>query len=144
MTSPSTCSIVGDVVRCVNFAAIKHKDQRRKDAVKTPYINHPIGKATEVKLGQITIFRSCYYTSALTGNYPLASNVLSSKQKKLCTLLKYYAACMSLVTSTILVRERLHCYSSPSPPPKKENKMQLVSMARHKQIKQLCTGKGVF
>lgn len=30
---------------CVNFAAIKHRDQRRLDDVKTPYINHPIGVA---------------------------------------------------------------------------------------------------
>lgn len=29
--------------KCINFAAVKHKDQRRKDAEKTPYINHPIG-----------------------------------------------------------------------------------------------------
>lgn len=28
---------------CVNFAAIKHRHQRRKDPDKTPYINHPIG-----------------------------------------------------------------------------------------------------
>lgn len=28
---------------CVNFAAIKHKNQRRKDPDKTPYINHPVG-----------------------------------------------------------------------------------------------------
>lgn len=26
----------------IDFAAKKHKDQRRKDAAKTPYINHPI------------------------------------------------------------------------------------------------------
>ncbi|XP_026482065.1 guanosine-3',5'-bis(diphosphate) 3'-pyrophosphohydrolase MESH1-like [Ctenocephalides felis] len=32
--------------KCVNFAALKHKDQRRKDAEKTPYINHPIGVAS--------------------------------------------------------------------------------------------------
>lgn len=30
---------------CVNFAAIKHREQRRKDVEKTPYINHPIGVA---------------------------------------------------------------------------------------------------
>lgn len=29
----------------INFAAIKHRDQRRKDDHKTPYINHPIGVA---------------------------------------------------------------------------------------------------
>lgn len=31
--------------KCVDFAAIKHRDQRRKDNVETPYINHPIGVA---------------------------------------------------------------------------------------------------
>lgn len=36
---------LGLVMEAVNFAAIKHKDQRRKDACKTPYINHPIGVA---------------------------------------------------------------------------------------------------
>lgn len=34
---------VFEIIRCSNFAAIKHKDQRRKDEEKTPYINHPIG-----------------------------------------------------------------------------------------------------
>ncbi|XP_075215781.1 metazoan SpoT homolog-1 [Lycorma delicatula] len=33
------------ILRCANFAAVKHKDQRRKNADKTPYINHPIGVA---------------------------------------------------------------------------------------------------
>uniref|UniRef100_A0A1B0D608 Guanosine-3',5'-bis(diphosphate) 3'-pyrophosphohydrolase MESH1 n=1 Tax=Phlebotomus papatasi TaxID=29031 RepID=A0A1B0D608_PHLPP len=31
--------------KCMNFAAVKHKDQRRKDQDGTPYINHPIGVA---------------------------------------------------------------------------------------------------
>ncbi|XP_059610686.1 guanosine-3',5'-bis(diphosphate) 3'-pyrophosphohydrolase MESH1 [Phlebotomus argentipes] len=31
--------------KCVNFAAVKHKDQRRKDKDGTPYINHPVGVA---------------------------------------------------------------------------------------------------
>lgn len=31
--------------KCMNFAAIKHRDQRRKDPEGTPYINHPIGVA---------------------------------------------------------------------------------------------------
>jgi len=30
------------VVRALGFASIKHSKQRRKDADKTPYINHPI------------------------------------------------------------------------------------------------------
>ncbi|XP_033747311.1 guanosine-3',5'-bis(diphosphate) 3'-pyrophosphohydrolase MESH1-like [Pecten maximus] len=36
---------VSELMRCVDFAAIKHKDQRRKDVEETPYINHPIGVA---------------------------------------------------------------------------------------------------
>lgn len=31
--------------KCLNFAAIKHSTQRRKNKEKTPYINHPIGVA---------------------------------------------------------------------------------------------------
>ncbi|KAL1140172.1 hypothetical protein AAG570_000104 [Ranatra chinensis] len=44
MDIPSTI-ILQDLIRCINFAAIKHKDQRRKDPESTPYINHPIGVA---------------------------------------------------------------------------------------------------
>lgn len=31
------------LMETADFAAKKHKDQRRKNAAKTPYINHPIG-----------------------------------------------------------------------------------------------------
>ena len=41
----SNIDILGSLLEAVNFAAIKHKDQRRKDKDKTPYINHPIGVA---------------------------------------------------------------------------------------------------
>jgi guanosine-3',5'-bis(diphosphate) 3'-pyrophosphohydrolase len=34
-----------DVIKAANFAAIKHKDQKRKNKSGTPYINHPIGVA---------------------------------------------------------------------------------------------------
>jgi guanosine-3',5'-bis(diphosphate) 3'-pyrophosphohydrolase len=30
------------ILRAASFAAAKHRDQRRKDAVATPYINHPL------------------------------------------------------------------------------------------------------
>jgi len=36
---------LGLVLRAVQFAAHKHRDQRRKDAKSTPYINHPISLA---------------------------------------------------------------------------------------------------
>lgn len=37
--------VVGLLMEAINFAAIKHRDQRRKDVHKTPYINHPVGVA---------------------------------------------------------------------------------------------------
>lgn len=33
------------LLETVNFAAVKHRNQRRKDSEGTPYINHPIGVA---------------------------------------------------------------------------------------------------
>ena len=36
---------VAAIVLAADFAAIKHKDQKRKDPEGTPYINHPIGVA---------------------------------------------------------------------------------------------------
>ena len=41
----SGCDVLGLLLEAVNFAATKHRDQRRKDVLKTPYINHPIGVA---------------------------------------------------------------------------------------------------
>lgn len=38
-------NILTAYTKCINFAAIKHRDQRRLDPSKTPYINHPIGVA---------------------------------------------------------------------------------------------------
>lgn len=31
-----------DIMKALNYAAIAHRNQRRKDSEKTPYINHPI------------------------------------------------------------------------------------------------------
>lgn len=36
---------IGLLLDALNFSAIKHSKQRRKDEDKTPYINHPIGVA---------------------------------------------------------------------------------------------------
>ena len=41
--SEESARVASLIVETTNFAALKHKDQRRKDADKTPYINHPIG-----------------------------------------------------------------------------------------------------
>ena len=56
---------VGLLLEAANFACIKHRDQRRKDESKTPYINHPIGVAyilwkeggvTDLPTLQVSIF----------------------------------------------------------------------------------------
>jgi guanosine-3',5'-bis(diphosphate) 3'-pyrophosphohydrolase len=35
-------NIATTILKALHFAAIKHRDQRRKDAEVSPYINHPI------------------------------------------------------------------------------------------------------
>jgi GTP diphosphokinase / guanosine-3',5'-bis(diphosphate) 3'-diphosphatase len=42
---PKAKDDLGLVLRAAQFAAQKHKDQRRKDVKATPYINHPINLA---------------------------------------------------------------------------------------------------
>lgn len=36
---------IGLMLKAIEFASRKHRDQRRKDAIRTPYINHPIALA---------------------------------------------------------------------------------------------------
>ena len=36
----------GLILHALDFAAAKHRDQRRKDAAKSPYINHPLAVVT--------------------------------------------------------------------------------------------------
>lgn len=43
MSSESTTTLI---LQALEFAALKHRDQRRKDAVASPYINHLITVAT--------------------------------------------------------------------------------------------------
>lgn len=60
---------VFNLITTTYFAAVKHKDQRRKDASETPYINHPIGNFIKVTLILISP------TGRL--NYPTPSNNVS-------------------------------------------------------------------
>ncbi len=46
MTSRQTPVDPARVFKALAFAADKHRDQRRKDAEASPYINHPIAVAT--------------------------------------------------------------------------------------------------
>ena len=70
--SPSTASFnmsaneLVDLIECVNFAAIKHKYQRRKDSNKTPYINHAVGKL--IKPCHVRDFKWCSSQSIILWN----------------------------------------------------------------------------
>lgn len=45
MNFPSPAADLGLILRCAAFAAHRHRDQRRKDAEASPYINHPLALA---------------------------------------------------------------------------------------------------
>ena len=46
---------LGPILQALEFAALKHRDQRRKDAQASPYINHPIALANVlVREGGVT------------------------------------------------------------------------------------------
>lgn len=49
ITVISETDTVGLILRAIAFAADKHRNQRRKDADATPYINHPIALANVLK-----------------------------------------------------------------------------------------------
>jgi GTP diphosphokinase / guanosine-3',5'-bis(diphosphate) 3'-diphosphatase len=50
-----TTDALGSILAAVHFAADKHRDQRRKDAEASPYINHPIEVAELLeRVGGIT------------------------------------------------------------------------------------------
>ena len=46
---------IADILKALHFAADKHRDQRRKDAEASPYINHPIEVAEILaRIGGVT------------------------------------------------------------------------------------------
>ena len=63
-------AIIGALLEAVNFAALKHRDQRRKDEHNTPYINHPIGVAhllwKEGGVDDITVLQVIFFIFLLT------------------------------------------------------------------------------
>lgn len=42
---PTHFPILGELLKAIHFSASKHRDQRRKNVGKTPYINHPLDVA---------------------------------------------------------------------------------------------------
>ena len=42
------------LIRAINFSAVAHRNQRRKDEAKTPYINHPIEVMSMLSVAGVT------------------------------------------------------------------------------------------
>jgi (p)ppGpp synthase/HD superfamily hydrolase len=45
---------MADIVIAADYAATKHTNQRRKNAARTPYINHPLGVGMVVVVVVVT------------------------------------------------------------------------------------------
>src|SRR5438034_1530439 len=81
------------LLKALAFAAHKHRDQRRKDAESSPYINHPIaladvlineGGVTDVEVlcaALSTTTRSEEHTSELQSHSDLVCRLLLEKKK---------------------------------------------------------------
>lgn len=52
------------LLETVNFAAEKHRNQRRKDIEQTPYINHPIGTDVLTFLWRLQVHRANQLTES--------------------------------------------------------------------------------
>ena len=61
-------SSLANVMKAADFAAKKHRDQRRKDPQQTPYINHPIGVANI--LANEGLYQKAVYSRGNISKYP--------------------------------------------------------------------------
>ena len=59
----------GILLKAIAFAAEKHRDQRRKDAEASPYINHPIALANLLKQHDVDEATSPLATFTRLANY---------------------------------------------------------------------------
>ena len=89
--SPSSCPL-GELLDAVNFAAIKHSTQRRKDLEETPYINHPIGVAHILwKEGGITDLATLQVRIAFD-HTPMMNSISHTLRKGLVTLIVQFCS----------------------------------------------------
>lgn len=82
--------IISTIIQCTNFAAIKHRNQKRLDPEQTPYINHPIGK-----LSFLFTFGCLTVTIEKSGN-PVFSLNLTFKNVTLIFRIKLYILCCEI------------------------------------------------
>jgi (p)ppGpp synthase/HD superfamily hydrolase len=84
---------VGEIMRAANFAAIKHRKQKRKDPEGTPYINHPIGVAnylTEVQTSRVPLALRIHNLELLRIRDPPAFGTL--KRQDLTTIFDIFCS----------------------------------------------------
>lgn len=62
----SNGSQLGTFVKAVAFAAEKHRNQRRKDADASPYINHPIALANVLANEEVSRTQLCFAPPSFT------------------------------------------------------------------------------
>jgi hypothetical protein len=75
MVADQSADVLAVIIKCVNFAAVKHKNQRRKDPEKTPYVNHVIGKKiveqrviTKILKLRVSVYARLRFCISVVGN----------------------------------------------------------------------------
>jgi len=75
MVADQSADVLAVIIKCVNFAAVKHKNQRRKDPEKTPYVNHVIGKKiveqrviTKILKLRVSVYARLRFFISVVGN----------------------------------------------------------------------------
>lgn len=93
------------LLETVHFAADKHRNQRRKDADGTPYINHPIGEYDALHYDAFT--RCSYLCKPYTATGPVRERIMhmwnthSSVIWMTLTLLRPSCVCIMLVNGSL-------------------------------------------
>ncbi|KAK5645683.1 hypothetical protein RI129_004147 [Pyrocoelia pectoralis] len=86
----NSSNTVEKLIKCINFAAIKHKDQRRLDPENTPYINHPIGVAyiltEEAKVTDIDVIQAAILHDTVEDTKTTFEEIETHFGSKVCSI----------------------------------------------------------
>ncbi|XP_076766865.1 metazoan SpoT homolog-1 isoform X1 [Xylocopa sonorina] len=123
LTNPELLSIL---MKCVNFAAIKHKDQRRKDENETPYVNHVIGVANilvqEGNIHDPVVIVAALLHDTVEDTNTTFEEIENEFGTEVCNIVKEVTDDKSLPK---LERKKLQIQNAP----KKSHKAKLVTLA---------------
>uniref|UniRef100_A0A1Y1M6C2 Guanosine-3',5'-bis(diphosphate) 3'-pyrophosphohydrolase MESH1 n=1 Tax=Photinus pyralis TaxID=7054 RepID=A0A1Y1M6C2_PHOPY len=89
-TSNNSSNTVETLIKCINFAAVKHRDQRRLDPEDTPYINHPIGVAyiltNEAKVTDINVIQAAILHDTVEDTNTTFTEIEEHFGSKVCSI----------------------------------------------------------